>query len=187
LAFKRLTEQEADLPPCCFGNSRKLLKTRSGTARLFSCFGANAVNPDCAKRALPFRPQDYRKPRSPAPPQRFWGFPRPVCPILKGPLPPPADLRTANLDELVRFPGQPAWLNPGRTKHETARMPAKAVRSCRVTITDLEGISHTVEVTAETLYEAVALGLVAFTRQRLGCWRARGISARSRIGHRNPG
>ena|ERR1700733_91619 len=35
------------------------------------------------------------------------------------------------------------------------------VRSCRVTITDLEGISHTVEVTAATLFEAVALGLKA--------------------------
>jgi hypothetical protein len=35
------------------------------------------------------------------------------------------------------------------------------VRSCRVTIKDLEGVKHTVEVTAETLYEAVALGLVA--------------------------
>ena len=36
-----------------------------------------------------------------------------------------------------------------------------AVRSYRVSITDLEGITHTVEVTASTLYEAVALGLVA--------------------------
>lgn len=36
-----------------------------------------------------------------------------------------------------------------------------AVRSRRVTITDLDGISHTVEVTASTLYEAIALGLVA--------------------------
>ena len=35
------------------------------------------------------------------------------------------------------------------------------VRSCRVTITDMEGIAHTVEVTASTLYEAVALGLTA--------------------------
>ena len=34
-----------------------------------------------------------------------------------------------------------------------------AVRSCRVTVTDLEGISHSVDVTASTLYEAVALGL----------------------------
>ena len=35
------------------------------------------------------------------------------------------------------------------------------VRSCRVTIEDMEGVSHTVGVTAETLYEAVALGLAA--------------------------
>jgi hypothetical protein len=35
------------------------------------------------------------------------------------------------------------------------------VRSCRVTIQDMEGVSHTVEVTATTLYEAVALGLGA--------------------------
>ena len=36
-----------------------------------------------------------------------------------------------------------------------------AVRSCRVTATDTEGVNHTVEVTASTLYEAVALGLKA--------------------------
>jgi hypothetical protein len=39
-----------------------------------------------------------------------------------------------------------------------------AVRSCRVTIQDLEGIAHSVEVTAETLYEAVAQGLTALRR-----------------------
>ena len=36
-----------------------------------------------------------------------------------------------------------------------------AARSCRVTIQDLEGIAHTVDVTAESLYEAVAQGLAA--------------------------
>lgn len=36
-----------------------------------------------------------------------------------------------------------------------------ALRSCRVTIQDIDGVSHTVEVTAATLYEAVAQGLVA--------------------------
>jgi len=36
-----------------------------------------------------------------------------------------------------------------------------ATRSCRVTIQDLDGVSHTVEVTASTLYEAVAPGLAA--------------------------
>ncbi len=37
-------------------------------------------------------------------------------------------------------------------------MPA---RSCRVTLRDLDGIDHTVPVTASTLYEAVALGIAA--------------------------
>lgn len=36
-----------------------------------------------------------------------------------------------------------------------------AVRSCRVTVQDLEGVAHSVDVTAESLYEAVAQGLVA--------------------------
>jgi hypothetical protein len=35
------------------------------------------------------------------------------------------------------------------------------VRSCRVTIRDLEGVDHTVPVTCSTLYEAVALGLAS--------------------------
>jgi hypothetical protein len=35
------------------------------------------------------------------------------------------------------------------------------VRSCRVTIQDFDGVSHTVEVTAASLYEAVAQGLAA--------------------------
>jgi hypothetical protein len=33
------------------------------------------------------------------------------------------------------------------------------VKSCRVTISDMGGVAHTVEVTAGALYEAVALGL----------------------------
>jgi hypothetical protein len=36
-----------------------------------------------------------------------------------------------------------------------------AVKSCRVTVKDMDDVSHTVEVTAETLYEAVAQGLAA--------------------------
>src|ERR1700683_5535385 len=35
------------------------------------------------------------------------------------------------------------------------------LRCCRVTIEDMNGVTHTVEVTAETLYEAVAQGLAA--------------------------
>jgi len=36
-----------------------------------------------------------------------------------------------------------------------------SVKSCRVTIQDLDGVSHSVEVTAATLYEAVAQGIAA--------------------------
>jgi hypothetical protein len=35
------------------------------------------------------------------------------------------------------------------------------VRSCKVTIEDMNRVSHTVEVTAGSLYEAVALGMAA--------------------------
>jgi hypothetical protein len=36
-----------------------------------------------------------------------------------------------------------------------------STRSCRVTIRDLEGVEHTVCVTADTLYEAIAQALKA--------------------------
>jgi len=37
-----------------------------------------------------------------------------------------------------------------------------ALRTCRVTCRDIDGVKHTVEVSAESLYEAVARGLAAF-------------------------
>jgi hypothetical protein len=36
-----------------------------------------------------------------------------------------------------------------------------SVRTCKVTIEDMNGVRHTVDVTAATLYEAVALGMAA--------------------------
>jgi hypothetical protein len=36
-----------------------------------------------------------------------------------------------------------------------------ALRTCRVSCRDIDGVEHTVEVTAESLYEAVARGLAA--------------------------
>jgi hypothetical protein len=36
------------------------------------------------------------------------------------------------------------------------------LRTCRVTCRDIEGVEHTVEVTAESLYEAVARALATF-------------------------
>ena len=40
-----------------------------------------------------------------------------------------------------------------------------SLRSCRVTVCDMQGVKRSVEVTASTLYEAVALGLVAIRKQ----------------------
>jgi hypothetical protein len=48
-----------------------------------------------------------------------------------------------------------------RRKGEYDTFPRMAIRSCRVTIQDMEGASHTVEVTAATLYEAVAQALAS--------------------------
>jgi hypothetical protein len=50
---------------------------------------------------------------------------------------------------------------PVANKKRIWYFPPMPVRSCRVTIQDLDGVSHTVEVTAATLYEAVAQGLAA--------------------------
>jgi hypothetical protein len=41
-------------------------------------------------------------------------------------------------------------------------------RSCRVTIRDIEGVSHQVEVTGTTLFEAAAAALAAFREQGWG-------------------
>jgi hypothetical protein len=51
------------------------------------------------------------------------------------------------------------------------------VRSCHVTIKDMEGVTHTVEVTAETLYEAVALGLAAILGNEWVMGIAQGLNA----------
>jgi hypothetical protein len=42
--------------------------------------------------------------------------------------------------------------------------PAVATRNCSVTITDVRGVKHTVEVAAESVYEAGVLGLAALKR-----------------------
>jgi hypothetical protein len=47
-------------------------------------------------------------------------------------------------------------------KQRTCYCHGMALRTCRVSCTDLNRIEHSVEVTAETLYEAIARGLAAF-------------------------
>jgi len=47
-------------------------------------------------------------------------------------------------------------------KNEAATVPDVALRTCSVSCTDLRGCEHIVEVTADSLYEAVARGLRVF-------------------------
>ena len=42
--------------------------------------------------------------------------------------------------------------------------PALAARSCTVTFTDIRGVKHIAEVTAESVFEAAALALAAMRR-----------------------
>jgi hypothetical protein len=51
------------------------------------------------------------------------------------------------------------------------------MRSCRVTIEDMAGVAHTVEVTAGTLYEAVAQGLAAIRGNEWVAGIAEGLNA----------
>jgi hypothetical protein len=52
-----------------------------------------------------------------------------------------------------------------------------SVRSCKVTIQDLEGVTHTVEVTASTLYEAVGLGMAAVRTEEWASGIAMGLNS----------
>jgi len=53
-----------------------------------------------------------------------------------------------------------------------------ALKTCRVTIKDIEGIDHTADVTAETLYEAVARGIVAL---KANSWTAELCTGRAQV------
>lgn len=48
-----------------------------------------------------------------------------------------------------------------RTKSESAKLWFVVLRTCTVAVKDLQDVEHSVEVTAETLYEAVATALAA--------------------------
>ena len=50
------------------------------------------------------------------------------------------------------------------------------VRSCRVTIQDMDGVDHTVQVSAATLYEAVARGLSALREEEWVAGIAQGLN-----------
>jgi hypothetical protein len=48
-----------------------------------------------------------------------------------------------------------------RRKGEYAILPFVVLRACKVSVRDIRDVEHTVDVTAETLYEAVASALTA--------------------------
>ncbi len=48
-----------------------------------------------------------------------------------------------------------------RIKGEHGRVCAVVLRTCKVSVTDMLDIEHTIDVTAETLYEAIASALAA--------------------------
>src|SRR6266581_4132986 len=52
-----------------------------------------------------------------------------------------------------------------------------SVRPCKVTIQDMDGVAHTVEVTAATLYEAVALGMAAIRTDEWASGIAQGLNS----------
>ena len=48
-----------------------------------------------------------------------------------------------------------------RTKGEYATLLHVVLRTCTVTVKDIRDVEHSIEVTAETLYEAIATALAA--------------------------
>ena len=51
-----------------------------------------------------------------------------------------------------------------RTKGEYATLSRVALRTCTVAVKDIQDIEHSIEVTAETLYEAIATALAALQK-----------------------
>jgi hypothetical protein len=67
---------------------------------------------------------------------------------------------------------------PRRTKNEYVRLAsAMGLRLCRVTVSDLEEVRHSVGVTASTLSDAVALGLAAVRGEEWAGEIAEGLSS----------
>src|ERR1700739_2318127 len=52
-----------------------------------------------------------------------------------------------------------------------------SVRSCKVTVKAMDGVSHPVELTAATLYEAVALGMAAIRTDKWVTGIAQGLNS----------
>jgi hypothetical protein len=51
-----------------------------------------------------------------------------------------------------------------RTKGEYAKLSAVVFRKCTVAVKDVQDVEHSIEVTAETLYEAIATAIAALQK-----------------------
>src|SRR5438105_10497853 len=60
----------------------------------------------------------------------------------------------------MREPPDSQW----RTKDEYDNLLTVVLRTCKVSVADLGGVEHSIEVTAETLYEAIATALAALQK-----------------------
>jgi hypothetical protein len=78
---------------------------------------------------------------------------------------PPIRFRTIapnHKDNTVAFSSTRAILHGGwRTKGEYATLLHVVLRTCTVAVKDIRDVEHSIEVTAETLYEAIATALAA--------------------------
>ena len=63
-------------------------------------------------------------------------------------------------DEASDWPAISLW----RTKGEYATLWPVVLRTCTVAVKDIRDVEHSIEVTAETLYEAIATALAALQR-----------------------
>jgi len=52
----------------------------------------------------------------------------------------------------------------GRTKDEYDNLSCVVLRTCTVAVKDIQDIEHSMEVTAETLYEAIAIALAGLQK-----------------------
>jgi hypothetical protein len=52
----------------------------------------------------------------------------------------------------------------GEQKTNIVTIPDVPIRDCKVSVIDMDGIEHTAQVSASTLYEAIALGLRAIKK-----------------------
>jgi hypothetical protein len=73
-----------------------------------------------------------------------------------------------------------------RRKRVVGLRAVSAMRSCRVSVTGLDGVTHSVDVQASTLFEAASAALTAFRQQQGWATEALTPNARVRVEVQHP-